>query len=241
VPGTLPKISWEETRVVKIAASGVGLAKDSKATEEKIPEKTRGDKTTVKPAPGKSGSKSGSKSAGESGKVELDLDVIERARSSGKPIMFYVHGNCTGPADEACKTMVNLVLRQKPIVTLATNFHAVEIDASKLDASLGERYKLKVSPSVVFVDYQGKVLTVLRGKQSPKQLTASMQSVLAENARRLEKGSKAAAEPGKPEKPDKPETPDKSGEGQAKSRPPPGASSGGASSGGGPSGAAQGK
>jgi thioredoxin-related protein len=107
--------------------------------------------------------------------------------------MFYVHGNCTGDADKACKTMVKLVLRQKAVVTLAKKFHSVEIDASKLDASLGKRYKLVVSPSVVFTDYKGKVLTALPGKQTPERLVAVMKGVVAENTKRVKRAEEAEA------------------------------------------------
>lgn len=163
----MPKIRWEKAKVVKLSGDDT---EDSSG------------KTVVKPS-GKKGR----------AKDSLDLDVIGRARASGKPVMFYVHGNCTGKADVACKTMVNLVLRQKPIVNLSKKFHPVEIDASKLDSSIRKRYKLKVSPSVVFVDHRGKVMTALAGKRSPKQLAAVMKAVVAKNAKTLKSVKKKAA------------------------------------------------
>jgi hypothetical protein len=125
------------------------------------------------------------------GKEALELDVIQRARASGKPVMFYVHGNCVGEADKACKTMVNLVLRQKAIVKLSKGFHPVEIDASKLTRSLGKRYKLVVSPSVVFVDCRGKVMKTLPGKSSPRLLAAVMKAVIARNTKTLKAEKKS--------------------------------------------------
>ena len=97
--------------------------------------------------------------------------------------MFFVHGNCNGAAGDACKTMGKLILRQKRVTDQAKNFHAVEVDARKIDSTLAKRYKLKVSPSLVFVDCTGKVVKVLPGKPSAKQVAAVMKAVSVRNAK----------------------------------------------------------
>ena len=121
----------------------------------------------------------------------MELSVIKQAATSGKPVMFFVHGNCNGSAGVACKTMGKLVLRQKLVTDQAKNFHAVEVDARKIDSSLARRYKLKVSPSLVFVDCTGKVVKVLPGKPSARQVAAVMKAVAARN----EKVRKAKKKP----------------------------------------------
>ena len=121
----------------------------------------------------------------------MALSVIKQAATSGKPVMFFVHGNCNGSAGVACKTMGKLVLRQKLGTDQAKNFHAVEVDARKIDSSLARRYKLKVSPSLVFVDCTGKVVKVLPGKPSARQVAAVMKAVAARN----EKVRKAKKKP----------------------------------------------
>ena len=83
--------------------------------------------------------------------------------------------------------MGKLVLRQKAVTDAAKNFHAVEVDATKIDPRLARRYKLKVSPSLVFVDCTGKVVTVLPGKPSAKRVAAVMKAVVAKNAKVLKK------------------------------------------------------
>lgn len=113
----------------------------------------------------------------------LELSVIKRAAISGKPVMFFVHGNCNGAAGVACKTMGKLVLRQKLVTDQAKHFHAVEVDATKIDSTLARRYRLKVSPSLVFVDCAGKVVKVLPGKPSAKQVAAVMKAVAVRNAK----------------------------------------------------------
>jgi thioredoxin-related protein len=117
--------------------------------------------------------------------------VIKESAASGKPVMFFVHGNCNGAAGVACKTMGKLILRQKLVTDQARNFHAVEVDARKIDSSLAKRYKLRVSPSLVFVDCTGKVITVLPGKRSAKQVASVMKAVSARN----EKVRKAKKKP----------------------------------------------
>ena len=109
--------------------------------------------------------------------------MIRESAESGKPVMFFVHGNCNGAAGVACKTMGKLILRQKLVTDQAKNFHAVEVDARKIDSTLAKRYKLKGSPSLVFVDCTGKVVKVLPGKPSAKQVAAVMKAVAVRNAK----------------------------------------------------------
>lgn len=116
---------------------------------------------------------------------DTELSVVKLSAESGKPVMFFVHGNCNGAAGVACKTMGKLVLRQKAVTDQARNFHAVEVDATKIDPKLARRYKLTVSPSLVFVDCSGKVVKVLPGKPSAKQVAAVMKAVVARNAKVL--------------------------------------------------------
>ena len=61
--------------------------------------------------------------------------MIRESAESGKPVMFFVHGNCNGAAGVACKTMGKLILRQKLVTDQAKNFHAVEVDARKIDST----------------------------------------------------------------------------------------------------------
>lgn len=154
-------INWEAVKVL------------AQAVEEGEEEPESGKRTKVK-----KGRKKG-KSTGE----VLELSVIKQAAISGKPVMFFVHGNCNGAAGVACKTMGKLVLRQKLVTDQAKHFHAVEVDATKIDSSLAKRYKLRVSPSLVFVDCAGKVVKVLPGKPSARQVAAVMKAVVVRNAR----------------------------------------------------------
>jgi thiol:disulfide interchange protein len=158
-------ISWEAVKV---------LSRVEKTEEGESKEGNR--RTKVKP------SKKGGKAAPES-----ELSVVRLAAETGKPVMFFVHGNCNGSAGVACKTMGKLVLRQKAVTDAAKAFHAVEVDATKIDPKLARRYKLKVSPSLVFVDCAGKVVTVLPGKPSAKQVAAVMKAVVARNDKVLKK------------------------------------------------------
>jgi thioredoxin-related protein len=154
----LPVIKWEAARV---------LARVEKTEEGESKEGVR--RTKVKP------------SKGAKAVPKNELSVVQLAAETGKPVMFFVHGNCNGSAGVACKTMGKLVLRQKAVTDAAKNFHAVEVDATKIDPKLARRYKLKVSPSLVFVDCTGKVLKVLPGKPSAKQVAAVMKAVVVRN------------------------------------------------------------
>ena len=114
-----------------------------------------------------------------------ELSVVMKSAESGTHVMFFVHGNCNGAAGVACKTMGKLILRQKAVTDQARNFHAVEVDATKIDPKRARRYKLTVSPSLVFVDCSGKVVKILHGKPSAKQVAAVMKAVVARNAKVL--------------------------------------------------------
>lgn len=162
----MPVIKWEAVEV---------LTRLEKTEKEEPKDGSGTGRTKVKP--GKS-AKAGSGS---------ELSVVQLAAETGKPVMFFVHGNCNGSAGVACKTMGKLVLRQKAVTDAAKNFHAVEVDATKIDPKLARRYKLKVSPSLVFVDCAGKVVKVLPGKPSAKQVAAVMKAVIARNAKVLKK------------------------------------------------------
>ena len=85
--------------------------------------------------------------------------------------------------------MVNLVLRQKGVVNLAKKFHAVEIDASKIDKKLAKRYKLLVSPSVVFVDPDRSIIGMMKGKAT----TSKMLNKADKNKKAREKKAKRDA------------------------------------------------
>ena len=164
----MPVIKWEAVEV---------LTRLEKTEKEEPKDGSGTGRTKVKP--GKS-AKAGPGS---------ELSVVQLAAETGKPVMFFVHGNCNGSAGVACKTMGKLVLRQKAVTDAAKNFHAVEVDATKIDSKLAKRYKLKVSPSLVFVDCTGKVVTVLPGKPSAKRVAAVMKAVVAKNAKTLKKSS----------------------------------------------------
>ncbi len=92
--------------------------------------------------------------------------------------------------------MVNLVLRQKGVVNLAKKFHAVEIDASKIDKKLAKRYKLLVSPSVVFVDPDRSIIGMMKGKATTSKMLNYMKGALAKadkNKKAREKKAKRDA------------------------------------------------
>ena len=48
---------------------------------------------------------------------DTELSVVKLSAESGKPVMFFVHGNCNGAAGVACKTMGKLILRQTAVLT----------------------------------------------------------------------------------------------------------------------------
>jgi thioredoxin-related protein len=158
VPGQLPLVAWESTKWV----------------EKKKPE-TGGD----------AGGSSAKTAVNE---AEKDLEIIERAAKSRKPILLYF----TKDKCDDCRTMENLVLRQPIVVEASKTYHAVMLVEDFITKDLLKRYAVEVAPTLVILDYRGTTLAKATGRQSPRRLTALLKDAAAKNARAAEEEDKKA-------------------------------------------------
>jgi len=108
---------------------------------------------------------------------ELNLDVVDRAAATKKPVMLFF----AKAGNKDSLTMEKLVFGQNGIVEFAKNFHAVKVDSDAVDGAILKRYRVRSAPTVVFLDYQGNIVSLLAGKVTPKKLQAAMAAVVAKN------------------------------------------------------------
>ena len=175
-----PTIDWESTKAEKVkedkperVATGQGSESSSTADAEE-PEKKKGLLFARK----------------KKDKPTVELDVLERARESGKPILlFLVTGDANSAMGKASLTMNNFVFRNQKVFDAAQKLHPVKIDVKDVPKEILKRYKVRTAPTVVFLDFQGKVLTRIARKSKPAKMLAVMNAVIKHNEKLKAKSS----------------------------------------------------
>jgi thiol:disulfide interchange protein len=123
--------------------------------------------------------------------AELTLTVLDDARESGKPIMLFFSAPGKDTAlGKQCLTFENFVLRNQKIFDQAQKFHRVKIDPTKFKREVLKKYKVKVAPTVVFLSYDGSIITKIQGKSKPAQFLNTLKAVLAKNLKLAKKAGK---------------------------------------------------
>lgn len=170
MPGDLPQISWETTKVVE------------EGSEEEAPAgvATSGSRTVVVRKKVK----------------KLRLDIFDRAAETKKPVFVYF----TAERCDPCRTMEKLTLRQKQVTDAAKRYHSVQIVTDFVDPDLLKAYKVKQAPTIILFNYDGKPSTRMDGKQSHKVIAEAFRQVAERNrkkaeaeAEKAEKAEKAGA------------------------------------------------
>jgi len=126
-------------------------------------------------------------------KVEKELCVLERAYATKLPVMLYFHAAKNRVMRKHCSTMDKLIFRQKPLTALGRNFHACRIDAEKVDKDIIKTYKVKTAPTLLFLDYEGKVVRRMTGRIAPQSLQKVMTAVVVQNKKTRDAQAKKEA------------------------------------------------
>lgn len=124
----------------------------------------------------------------------MALTVLDDARESGKPILlFFSAPDKTTALGRQCLTFENFVLRNQKIFDAAQKFHRVKLDPTKVDRAILKQYKIKVAPTVLFLSYDGRVLTSVKGKSKPDAFLKALNAALAKNAKLAKKAGKTSS------------------------------------------------
>lgn len=164
VPGKLPKIPWESTKWV--------------------------EKTVVPEPSGKEPRKkavSGTVRVEKAPKTERILDVFERSATTRKPVLLYF----TMKVCDTCRTMENLVLRQKAVVDQAKGYHSIQLVGDFITRDLLKKYDVKKAPTIVLLDFQGRKLATVVGRKSPRHLASLLAKIRARNSQIVKKDSRS--------------------------------------------------
>jgi thioredoxin-related protein len=126
--------------------------------------------------------------------VQVSLTVLDEARESGKPVMlFFSAPDKDSALGKQCLTFENFVLRNQKIFDEAQKFHRVKIDPTKFRREVLKQYKVKTAPTVVFLSYDGKIITKIQAKSNPTRFLQTLKAVLAKNAKLAKKAGKASS------------------------------------------------
>ena len=165
MPGELPEISWETSKVIDA---------DAEKEEGAATGSTGG--TTIPVEKGKEEEK------GKGREKKPQLDVFTRAAASRKPVFLYFTAKECAP----CRTMEKLMMRQKAVVEEAKKFHSVMIATDYVKRDLLDEYKVKEAPTIILFDYEGKARRRLVGRQSNKTIEAAFKEVAKANTKLAE-------------------------------------------------------
>ena len=125
---------------------------------------------------------------------KMALTVLDDARESGKPILLFFSAPDKNTAlGQKCLSFENFVLRNQKIFDAAQKFHRVKIDPTKVDRAILKKYRIKVAPTVLFLSYDGKVITQVKGKSKPDYFLKALNAALAKNAKMAKKAGKTAS------------------------------------------------
>ena len=150
MPGSLPKIKWESTKYIE------------KVEGKVIKEKRKGRTVVVRKEP----------------EVPAHLDVFDRAKADGKPVLLYI----TMKKCDPCRTMEKLILRQATVTKAAKRYHSVMLAIDVIPEKILKDYKIKGSPSLLLFNYKGKHLAKIEGRVRPSQAVAVLEKTAGKNA-----------------------------------------------------------
>ncbi len=96
--------------------------------------------------------------------VDGSTEGLTRARREGRPVLFYFTASWCG----ACRQMSGSVFRDAETLETVSGFTPVLVDADE-EPEFGARYGLRLLPSVVFTDAEGKALATVHGRRTVEE------------------------------------------------------------------------
>lgn len=116
------------------------------------------------------------------------LAVLDESSADHKPILlFFAVDDKTHPLSTKSLTMDNFVFTNKKINDASKDFHMIKVDPRKVDKAILKQYKVRTAPTVVFLAYNGKVMTRVVNKSKPAKMLALMKAVAKKNKSMLKK------------------------------------------------------